>query len=194
MQSVQQRGRKREKERKAEMRDQPMFSGIPGRIARFVYRLRRATDVFPPAGMGVGVGIGFGCGLGWPLRRAYGPPRATCGAMVGAGVGAGYAQGFGIRFGRDARPAPLRERMRALERWLDASVSHILSRFRRRSDKQSNNSNNNNNNNNVVLITTVTSSVSHSSSSSSQMAAVVGCLALAHAVRERQQTNDEQRA
>lgn len=110
--------------------DPPDIPGIPGHIARFAHSFRRATQIFPPFGIGVGAGIGLGCGFGWPLRKAYGPPRALCGTSIGVGVGLGYGQGFGRRFGRDTRPDAIKGRVSDLETWLDESAINILSPIR----------------------------------------------------------------
>lgn len=107
--------------------DPPDIPGIPGHIARFAHKFRRATQIFPPFGVGVGAGIGMGCGFGWPLRQAHGPPRALCGPSIGVGVGLGYGQGFGRRFGRDTRPEAIKGRMGELERFLDQSANSVLS-------------------------------------------------------------------
>lgn len=113
----------------------PEFTGIPGRMARFAHGFRRATQIFPPPGVGVGVGLGVGCGFGWPLRQAYGPPRALCGPSIGFGIGVGYGQGFGRRFGKDTRPDALTGRLAKLERWFDSSITRIISPIRQRFKK-----------------------------------------------------------
>lgn len=110
--------------------DPPDLPGIPGQIAKAAHAFRKATQIFPPPGMGLGVGLGLGCGVGWPLRAAYGPPRATCGASVGVGVGFGFGQGFGKRFGADSRPRAFRSFITSVEKFLDVSVRSVWSRFR----------------------------------------------------------------
>lgn len=109
----------------------PDLPGIPGALTKAANNFRKATQIFPPPGVGVGVGLGLGCGFGWPLRQAYGPPRALCGPSIGVGVGFGYGQGFGRRFGLDDRPQPLRNWLRQLESLLDSTASRLLAPFRR---------------------------------------------------------------
>lgn len=101
----------------------PDLPGVPGQLARAAHAFRKATQIFPPAGIGAGVGIGLGCGFGWPLRAAYGPPRAMCGASIGVGIGIGYGQGFGKRFGSDNRPRGLRTWFSNVENALDSGAS-----------------------------------------------------------------------
>lgn len=108
----------------------PDLPGIPGQLARAAHAFRKATQIFPPVGIGAGAGIGLGCGLGWPLRAAYGPPRAICGASIGVGIGIGYGQGFGKRFGSDNRPKGLRSWFSSIEKALDSSVRAVWSRVR----------------------------------------------------------------
>lgn len=110
----------------------PALPGLPGRFTNAVHKVKTATQIFPPVGLGIGAGIGLGCGFGWPLRRAYGPPRALCGPIVGIGFGVGYGQGFGRRFGRDTRPQPVQQWVRSVEGWLDASVKKLIQPFKSR--------------------------------------------------------------
>lgn len=82
------------------------LEGAPRALVEGVAKFRKVADIFPPLGAGVlGGGMGVGCGLGWPIKAAYGPPRAFCGVGIGVAVfGAGYGQGMaGKRFGRDRR-------------------------------------------------------------------------------------------
>ena len=117
--------------KKKKRRDAPPdLPGLPGVIAKAAHQFRRATQIFPPFGMGIGAGLGGGCGIGWPLRAAHGPPRAMCGAMVGVGMGLGYGQGFGRRFGRDLRPDELTKSLRRMERSLDAIALTVMSTLR----------------------------------------------------------------
>lgn len=117
--------------KKKKRRDAPPdLPGLPGVIAKAAHQFRKATQIFPPFGMGIGAGLGGGCGIGWPLRAAYGPPRAMCGAMVGVGMGLGYGQGFGRRFGRDLRPDQLTKSFGRMERSLDAVALTVMSTLR----------------------------------------------------------------
>lgn len=110
----------------------PDIPGFPGQMARFAHGFRRATQIFPPIGVGVGGGLGVGCGVGWPLRRAYGPPRAMCGPGVGVGIGIGYGQGIGRRFGKDRRSGAFTDRVRELEKNMDAWASGMVQAIRAR--------------------------------------------------------------
>lgn len=101
------------------MSEPPDLPGFPGLITKAAHNFRKATQVFPPPGVGLGVGIGVGCGFGWSLRRAYGPPRALCGPAIAAGVGFGYGQGFGRRFGKDVRSKSFLDWVHRLEATLD---------------------------------------------------------------------------
>lgn len=114
------------------------LTGLPRALTEAVASARAILDIFPAPGVGVfAAGIGLGCGLGWPLRQAYGPPRAFCGPGVGVGVvAAGYGQGIvGIRFGRDRRAPRTREHIASVEGWIiarcDAAGAQV-SRFVRR--------------------------------------------------------------
>lgn len=113
------------------MGEPPELPGVPGRLAKFAHKIRQATQIFPPPGVGIGVGIGLGCGVGWSLRRAYGPPQALCKPAIGVGLGIGYGQGFGRRFGRDRRNKSFVENLQALERWLDAAVNRLWTQLRK---------------------------------------------------------------
>lgn len=104
----------------------PDLPGLPGALVEGARKVRRATNIFPPPGVGVGAGIGLGCGFGWPLRRAYGPPRALCGPAIAVGIGVGYGQGYGRRFGRDERSDTFKSAIARLERALDAMVVGFL--------------------------------------------------------------------
>lgn len=109
------------------MGNAPDLPGLSGALVRTVSKVKEITNIFPPAGVGVGMGIGMGCGLGWPLRRAYGPPRALCGPIIGAGFGIGYGQGFvGRRFGRDQRSEKFKSRIANVETTLDALIIRFL--------------------------------------------------------------------
>lgn len=108
----------------------PDLPGIPGQLARAAHTFRKVTQIFPPVGLGAGAGIGLGCGLGWPLRAAFGPPRAVCGASIGVGIGIGYGQGFGKRFGSDNRPEGLRSWFSSIEKSLDSGFRTMWSRIR----------------------------------------------------------------
>lgn len=112
-------------------KDATSFPGMPGRLARAAHWLRTRTQVLPPVAVGVGVGMGLGCGIGWPIRRAYGPPRAVCGPAVGVGVGIGYGQGFGRRFGSDTRHESFLTVLGRVERGIDTLVHRIGEGFRR---------------------------------------------------------------
>lgn len=72
--------------------------------------------------MGIGAGIALGCGLGWPIRATRGPPRAFCGPGIGVGFGFGYGQGIGKRFGRDTRSEEARQRIKAVETFIDTAL------------------------------------------------------------------------
>lgn len=109
------------------MFERPDLPGLSGALIRAVDKFKAITNVFPPMAVGIGAGIGMGCGFGWPLRRAYGPPRALCGPMIGCGFGIGYGQGIvGRRFGRDQRTDSFKQSLRNLEITLDAFVIRLL--------------------------------------------------------------------
>lgn len=108
------------------MPEQSDLPGLPGAIVNGARRIRKATNVFPPLGIGIGGGIGLGCGFGWPLRSAYGPPRALCGPAIAVGIGIGYGQGIGRRFGRDERSETFKKAVARIETTLDALVVRIL--------------------------------------------------------------------
>lgn len=110
-----------------QMSNPPELPGLSGVVVRAVRKFRQITNIFPPPGVGIGVGIGLGCGFGWPLRRAYGPPRALCSPMIGFGFGVGYGQGFfGRRFGRDLRSEDFKLSLVKMESALDAVVVRLL--------------------------------------------------------------------
>lgn len=104
----------------------PDLAGMPGALVKGVEKVKTATQIFPPPGVGLGAGIGVGCGFGWPLRRAYGPPRGLCGPAIAVGVGFGYGQGFGRRFGKDERSKKLTTGISNIERTLDAFMIRFL--------------------------------------------------------------------
>lgn len=108
------------------------LSGGAATFVRFIRRAKSVVEVFPPIGIGLGAGMGIGCGMGWPIRTAWGPPRALCGAGVGIGIGFGYGQGFGLRFGRDARSSATRERIAHLERSIDSAFLAVIVFLRRK--------------------------------------------------------------
>lgn len=105
---------------------QSELPGLPGVMVNAARKLRRATNIFPPLGVGLGAGIGIGCGFGWPARRAYGPPRALCGPGIAVGIGVGYGQGFGRRFGRDDRSSSFKNSVKSFEQALDAFLLRFL--------------------------------------------------------------------
>lgn len=109
----------------------PDLPGIPGLITKAAHNFRKATSIFPPPGVGIGVGLGIGCGFGWPMRKAYGPPRALCGPGIAVGIGFGYGQGIGKRFGQDVRSADFRNWVKAIETRLDSVVERCLAMFKR---------------------------------------------------------------
>lgn len=104
----------------------PELPGLPGAMVRGARKLRRATNIFPPLGVGLGAGLGVGCGFGWPARKAYGPPRGICGPGIAVGIGFGYGQGFGRRFGRDDRSLTFKQSIKAFERKLDTLINRFL--------------------------------------------------------------------
>jgi len=104
----------------------PDLTGIPAVLVKGVDKIKAATQIFPPPGVGIGVGLGMGCGIGWPLRKAYGPPRALCGPIIGAGIGFGYGQGFGRRFGKDVRSEEFRSKVSQFEEGLDYAILRFL--------------------------------------------------------------------
>lgn len=117
------------------MKNPPDLPGIPGMLSNAAHRFRKATQILPPIGLGIGIGIGVGCGFGWPLRHAYGAPRALCGPAIAAGVGFGYGQGMGRRFGIDHRPKAFTDWIKQVEIILDVLVLQIVSLFQIRSSQ-----------------------------------------------------------
>ena len=109
----------------------PELEGSPGALVQTVDRIKSAIEVFPPLGIGVGAGFALGCGLGWPIRRAVGPPRAFCGPGVGVGVGLGYGQGFGRRFGKDRRSPQLRGIISNIEGAFDSMFARLMNLIKR---------------------------------------------------------------
>lgn len=112
--------------------------GIPRALYSATNRARSVLEVFPPIGAGAAAaGIGIGCGFGWPLRAAYGPPRAFCGPGIGvAVVGAGYGQGFfGRRFGNDTRSSEAIRNLKAIEKRIEQSTTNVVRLIRRKVDK-----------------------------------------------------------
>lgn len=108
------------------------LTGIPRAVVDAVASLRALIDIFPPPGIGLfAAGIGLGCGLGWPIRQAYGPPRAFCGPGIGVGVvAAGYGQGIvGIRFGQDRRAKKTREKIASVEMWIVSTCDTLVEKF-----------------------------------------------------------------
>jgi hypothetical protein len=108
---------------------------VPKAVYSTVARARELLDVLPPVGGGLLVaGVGMGCGFGWPMRSAYGPPRAFCGPGIGVAViGAGYGQGvFGRRFGRDKRSDKTMQNVARLEKQIDRIWTNFIRNIRRR--------------------------------------------------------------
>lgn len=110
------------------------LEGAPRAVVEAVAKFRKVADIFPPLGAGVlGGGMGVGCGLGWPIKAAYGPPRAFCGVGIGVAVfGAGYGQGMaGKRFGRDRRADEAKANIAKMESVIVAACDRVAEVGRR---------------------------------------------------------------